>query len=173
MPEHQVACTRQHAHPFELGAGDDVAMLTVCGMKPEHIRLGAPAQMLDNRGVQLCFGLGAVAHDAPRRRHSGMGPGSLPSSSAYAALRLPAEARTSLPPAPFSSLPLLLVLGRCCDAPAASSFARSSTFSAFNSAFSLSSPTTRISSWRFSACSSSTRARSRSTSPVLAGPMSC
>jgi len=65
MPEQQIACASEHAHPFEHRAGLRVARATVRRMQPQHIRLGAQAQMRDDGGVHLRFaGLESASHAA-------------------------------------------------------------------------------------------------------------
>src|SRR5215831_12590777 len=91
MPEQQVAGPGEHAHTLEARGLVYVARAAVRNVQPQHIGLGAQAQMLDNCGLQLRLGLRAAGrsairetaaragHGATRRRHSGI---SRPSSRA-------------------------------------------------------------------------------------------
>src|SRR5262249_40290579 len=65
MPEQQVTCTGEHAHTLEARGLAYVARAAVCRMQPQHIGLGAQAQVVAGssvyRGLRT---LPAVAHDA-------------------------------------------------------------------------------------------------------------
>jgi len=69
MPEQQVAGPGAHAHAFELRAGDLVASLTVRAMQPEHVGLGAQAQVLADssvyRGLRTPTAMAGAAHRTP------------------------------------------------------------------------------------------------------------
>src|SRR5215831_20906548 len=65
MPEQQVAGPGEHAHTLEARGLAYVARAAVCRMQPQHIGLGAQAQVIADssvyRGLRT---LPAVAHDA-------------------------------------------------------------------------------------------------------------
>src|SRR5262249_41700357 len=75
VPEQQVARAGEHAHALELGAGDLVAALAVRAVQPDHVGLGAQAQMVTDgaldRGLGPMSATGCAAHDDLRRK-SGM-----------------------------------------------------------------------------------------------------
>src|SRR5262249_30352252 len=51
MPEQQVTCTGEHAHTLEARGLAYVARAAVCRMQPQHIGLGAQAQVIADSSV--------------------------------------------------------------------------------------------------------------------------
>src|SRR5262249_29286223 len=70
VPEQQVARAGEHAHALELGAGDLVAALAVRAVQPDHVGLGAQAQMVTDgaldRGLGPMSATACAAHGRPR-----------------------------------------------------------------------------------------------------------
>src|SRR5262245_19644161 len=66
MPEQQVAGPGEHAHTLEARGLAYVARAAVCRMQPQHIGLGAQAQVVDNcvmgLGFAVCLLAGFAGH---------------------------------------------------------------------------------------------------------------
>src|SRR5262249_33164010 len=69
MPEQKIARTGEHAHALELRAGDLVTSLAVRNVQPQHIGLGAQAQVLADssvyRGLRTPTAMAGAAHGTP------------------------------------------------------------------------------------------------------------
>src|SRR5215831_11276027 len=75
MPEQQVAGPGEHAHTLEARGLAYVARAAVCGMQPQHIGLGAQAQVIADssvyRGLRTLPAVTRAAHGLLRKK-SGM-----------------------------------------------------------------------------------------------------
>jgi hypothetical protein len=67
MPEQQVAGPGEHAHPLEACGLAYVARAAVCRMQPQHIGLGAQAQVIADSsvycGLRTLPAVTSAAHD--------------------------------------------------------------------------------------------------------------
>jgi hypothetical protein len=69
MPEQQVAGPGEHAHTLEARGLAYVALAAVCRMQPQHIGLGAQAQVIADSSVYR----GLMARLPAPASHSGSG----------------------------------------------------------------------------------------------------